>query len=80
MQEERALERPRPRWMEYMKMEFGETDCGGMDWIGLAQDRHRWNALVNAAMNPLFPKNARKLSSGCTIDDLWRSAQLHTVS
>jgi hypothetical protein len=24
---------------------------GGMDWIELAQDRARWQALVNAVMN-----------------------------
>ena len=23
---------------------------GGMDWIDLSQDRHRWRALVNVAM------------------------------
>jgi hypothetical protein len=28
---------------------------GGMDQIGLAQGRYRWQALVNAVMNLQFP-------------------------
>jgi len=28
---------------------------GGMDWIDLAQDRDRWQALVNAVMDLKFP-------------------------
>jgi hypothetical protein len=28
-----------------------EVGWGGMDWIDLAQDRDRWQALVNVVMN-----------------------------
>jgi hypothetical protein len=30
---------------------FRTWDVGVMDWIGLAQDRDRWRAIVNALMN-----------------------------
>jgi hypothetical protein len=32
-----------------------ELGCEGMDWIDLAQDRDRWEALVNAVMNLQVP-------------------------
>jgi hypothetical protein len=32
-------------------MDLGEVGWGDVDWIGLAQDRNRWRALVNAVMN-----------------------------
>ena len=46
---------PRPRWEENIKMDLQEVGCGGMDWIGLAQDRDRWRALVHAVMNHRVP-------------------------
>jgi hypothetical protein len=47
----RPLGRPRLRWEENIKMDLQEVECGGIDWIGLAQDKDRWRALVNVVMN-----------------------------
>jgi len=46
----RPLGRPRHRW-ENIKMDLQKVGYGGMDWIGLTQDRYRWRTLVTAAMN-----------------------------
>jgi hypothetical protein len=32
-------------------MYLGEIKWGGVDWIGLTQDRDKWRAVVNAVMN-----------------------------
>ena len=37
------------------KMDLQEVRYGGMDWIELAQDRDRWQALVNVGMNLQVP-------------------------
>ena len=47
----RPFGRPRRRWEDNIKVDLEEVGCGGMDLIELAQDRDRWRALVNAAMN-----------------------------
>jgi hypothetical protein len=33
-------------------MDLQEVGCGGIDWIGLAQDRDRWLEIVNAVRIP----------------------------
>jgi hypothetical protein len=62
----RPLGRPRRRWIYNIKMDLLEIGLSVVDWIGLAQDRYRWRALVNAAMNLRVPQNAGNLPSGCT--------------
>jgi hypothetical protein len=52
--EKRPLGRPKRRWVDNIRMDVGEI-WGGVDWIGLAQDKDRWRALVNAVMNLRVP-------------------------
>jgi hypothetical protein len=51
----RPLGRPRRRWVDYTKMDLLEICWGGVDLIGLAQDRDKWRALANAVMNLRVP-------------------------
>jgi hypothetical protein len=39
-------------------MDLQEVECGFMDWIELAQDRDRWQALVYVIMNLRVRYNA----------------------
>jgi hypothetical protein len=48
----RPLGRLRHRWEDWMRMDLKEVGLGGgMEWIQLVQDRDRWWALVNTAVN-----------------------------
>jgi hypothetical protein len=47
----RPLGRPRHRWEDNIKMDLRELGFGDVDWIYLAQDRDRWQTLVNKVMN-----------------------------
>jgi hypothetical protein len=51
----RPLGRPRCRWVDHIKRDLGEVGWGVVDWIGLAQDRNRWRALVNSVLNFRVP-------------------------
>ena len=51
----RPLGRPRRRWEDNIRMDLQEVGLGYEDWIGLAQDRERWLALVSAVRNLRVP-------------------------
>ena len=51
----RPMGRHRRRWVDNIRMDLQEVECGYMDWIGLAHDRDRWRKLVSAVMNLLVP-------------------------
>jgi hypothetical protein len=51
----RPLGRPRRKWVDNIEMDLVEIGWVAVDWIGLAQDRYRWRALVNAVKNLRVP-------------------------
>jgi hypothetical protein len=51
----RPLGRPRHRWVDNIRMDFGEVGWVDVDWIGLAEDRNRWRDLVNSVLNLRVP-------------------------
>jgi hypothetical protein len=59
-------QRCRCRLVDNIKMDLAEIGWGGLDWIGLAQERDKWRALVNVAMNlwgTLLPSPHKKCSA-----------------
>jgi hypothetical protein len=51
----RPLGRPRLRWVDNIRMDLGEVGWVDVDWIGLAQDRNRWRAVMNSVLNLRVP-------------------------
>jgi hypothetical protein len=51
----RPLGKPRRRWLDNIRMDLVEVGWGDVHWIGLAQDRDRWRALVNSVLNLRVP-------------------------
>jgi hypothetical protein len=51
----RQLRRPRCRWINNIKMDLIEKGLSVVDWIGLAEDRYSWRALVNSVMKLRVP-------------------------
>jgi len=51
----RPVGRPRRRLVDNIRIDLQVVRCGCMNWIGLAQDRDRWQTLVSAVMNLRVP-------------------------
>jgi hypothetical protein len=61
-----------------LSLDLGEIGWGGEDWIGLAQDKHKWRAPVNTVTKLWVPENAGTVSNGYTTGGLLSSSQLHS--
>jgi hypothetical protein len=46
----RPLVRPRHRWEDRIRMDLREIGWRSIEWIQLAQDKDRWQPLVNTVM------------------------------
>jgi hypothetical protein len=51
------LGKPRRRCVDNItsRMDLGEVGWGDVGWIGLAQDRNRWRAVVNSVLDLRVP-------------------------
>jgi hypothetical protein len=47
----RSLAKTGRRWVDNIKIDLSKIGWNGIDWIGLAQDKDPWKALVNTVMN-----------------------------
>jgi hypothetical protein len=47
----RPLGRPRRCWVNTIRMDLVEVGWRDVDWVGLAENRDRWRALVNSVLN-----------------------------
>jgi hypothetical protein len=76
----RQLGRPRRRWEDNVRVDLQEVGCGCGDWIGLAQNRDMWRALVSSVMNLRVPKKAGNFLTSCRPVSFSRRTLLQGVS
>jgi hypothetical protein len=49
----------RPRWEDNIKMDLGEMEIDGTNWIRLVQDRVQWRTFLNTVTNLRVPQESR---------------------
>jgi len=76
----RLLGRIWHRWEDNINMDLQEVGYGVMNWIELAQDRDRWQALVNTVMNLQVPQIAGSFLTSCKLVSFSRSTLLDGIS
>jgi hypothetical protein len=52
---EETTRKLRRRWEENIRMDLREIGWEGVDWMHLAQDGNRWQALANTGMSLRIP-------------------------
>jgi hypothetical protein len=63
-----------------IKMDLLEVGCEGMEWINVAQDRDRWQELMNAVMNLQVPYNAGNFLTNWELISFTRRTLIQEVS
>jgi hypothetical protein len=61
-------------------MDIQDVGGGSLEWIELAQDRDKWQALVNVVMNLRDPQNAGNFLNISELVSFSRRTVLHAVS
>ena len=56
------LGRPRRRWEDEIRMDLKEIGINTRNWVDSIQGGDYWRAVVNAALNPRFPKSMELVS------------------
>ena len=79
LKEKRPLGRPRCRWEDNITIDLQKMKYRGMG-IKLAQDRERWQTLVNAVMNLWGPQNAGNFLTSWELVSFSRRTLFHGVS
>ena len=57
-----------------------EVQWKGLNWIHLAQDRKKWQALVNMVVNLWVPQNSGSFSTSRRIKSISERTLFHGVS